>query len=62
MGAVHGCVGHCTTLLCVLYCWCDAGIGGSGQGPSNVSGAGGLPGASLVGAGALVASFPGVRV
>ena len=34
--------------------WCDARIGGGGRGPGSVSGAGGLPGATVVAVGAVL--------
>ena len=37
-----------------MYHRCDAGIGGGGRGPGSVSGAGGLPGASVVAVGAVI--------
>ena len=36
----------------VLYRWCHAGINGGGRGPGSISGAGGLPRASVVAVGA----------
>ena len=42
--AAHGSLGQCPTVRCVLCRWCGAGIGGGGRG----TGAGGLPGASVV--------------
>ena len=38
--------------------WCDARIGGGGRGPGSVSGAGGLPGASVVAVGAALLLLP----
>ena len=38
-----------------LWCrWCDAGIGSGGRGPGRVSGAGGLPSASVLAVGAVL--------
>ena len=46
-----------STVWCVLYFWCDAGIGGGGRGPGSVSLAWGLPGASIVAVCALLSCF-----
>ena len=54
---VHGSVGQFTTVRVVLYRWCDAGIGGGGRGPGSISGAGGVPGDSVVAAGAVLSGF-----
>ena len=35
-----------------MYRWCDAGTGGGSRGPGSISGAGGLPGASVEAVGA----------
>ena len=51
---MQGSVGQCFTVRCVLYRWCDAGIGGGGRGPGGISGTGGLPGASIVAVGAVL--------
>ena len=51
---MHGSVGQCSTVRCVLYRWCDAGIGGGGRGPGSISGAGGFPGASVVAVGVVL--------